>query len=476
VDEEAEMTDEPLEGRLNELRETAEAVGTLAEDREAFARLVDAFRAQDVDTFRDILGRFDLLARCHLVCRWLCSKHSVFVCIRLAGPIREAPNELPAEEVRRFATAVAKISADEALLERFVDVVDRQDAGEFQALVKEYKLQPFAHQLCHWLHVTRCHFVCRIFCPPPPLITHVGNIPVDQIDSQGYAAGPSQPPAFTPSDNKPAGIGDHPFGGWANIRGVFNVAGAAHYRVQYATNPAGPWTEIKSDLSDACWNGSIVGYVRGPDASGWYQVGAPPPPCPPAGPVDQHGMGLWAMGSTYLTDWLTPNVPNDLYYLRLTVRTSTMVEHHSPVVPVRVDNAEPSKPAITLELLKPDGTKVPLGCCETIAREDGNKLIVTLQATDPNFSSISVSLLGGCGVSQGLVDIGGTPLSKTYNGDLTDTGYPAPTSFTWDPFAAPAPDPCCYLIYVTIRDRAIVNNSWGGGHQNVNWHSITIGG
>jgi hypothetical protein len=362
------------------------------------------------------------------------------------------------------------------LLQRFVNVVDREDADAFQAMIKERKLQAYAHQLCHWLCFTRCRFVCRLFCPPPPLITHVANIPVGQIDPMGYGAGPSQPVGYTPADNKPGGVGDHPFGGWANIRGVFNTPNAAHYRVEFATNPAGPWTPIKTDLGDACWNGGVVSYARGTDAAGWYQIGAPPPPCPPPGPVDLHGMGFFSMGSTHLTDWLTPGVPNDLYYLRLTVRTTTLALRYSPIVPVRIDNVAPTQPVITLALLKPDGTKVPLGCCETISKEDGNKVIVTIQASDPNFSQISVSLIGGCGVSIPLVDTGGTALSKTYNGNTLDTGYPVPTSFEWDPFAAPAPDPCCYLVYVQIWDRAIVNNSWGGGHGNVNWHSITIGG
>jgi hypothetical protein len=470
------MADESIEGRLAELRETADAVGKLAADKDAFGQAVEAFRAQDVDAFRDVLDRFDLLGRCHLICRWLCGKHCVFVCFKLAGPVRDAPDELPVEEVRRFAGVVAEISADEALLARFVDVVDREDAEGFQALVKERKLQAFAHQLCHWLCFTRCRFVCRLLCPPPPLITHVGNIPVGQIDAQGYAAGPSQPVGYTPADNEPAGVGDHPFGGWANIRGVFNVPDAAHYKVEFATNPAGPWTPIKTDLGDACWNGGVVGYTRGTDAAGWYQIGGPPPPCPPPGTVDQHGMGFFSMGNTHLTDWLTPAVPNDLFYLRLTVRTTTLALRYSPIVPVRIDNVAPSQPVISLELLKPDGTKVPLGCCETVSREDGNKVVVTIQASDPNFSRISVSLIGGCGVSLPIVDTGGTALSKTYNGNILDTGYPAPTSFEWDPFAAPAPDPCCYLIYVQIWDRAIVNNFWSGGHGNVNWHSITLGG
>ena len=149
------MPDDRTDDRLDDLRETAEAVGRLADDKAAFGRAVEAFRAQDVDAFRDVLGRFDLLDRCHLICRWLCNKHCVFVCFKLAGPVREAPAELPIEEVRRFAKVVADIAADEALLKRLVDIVDREDADGFQAILKERKLQAFAHQLCHWLCVAR---------------------------------------------------------------------------------------------------------------------------------------------------------------------------------------------------------------------------------------------------------------------------------------------------------------------------------
>ena len=102
------MSDDTTDDRLDDLRETAEAVGRLADDKAAFGRAVEAFRAQDVDAFRDVLGRFDLLDRCHLICRWLCSKHCVFVCFKLAGPVREAPAELPIEEVRRFAKVVGR--------------------------------------------------------------------------------------------------------------------------------------------------------------------------------------------------------------------------------------------------------------------------------------------------------------------------------------------------------------------------------
>ncbi len=197
-------------------------------------------------------------------------------------------------------------------------------------------------------------------------------------------------------------------------------------------------------------------YTRLPDAAGWYNVA---------------DMGL--DGSDYLTDWQTPAAVNDQYYLKLTVRNAALTEFESPIVPVRVDNTAPSKPVITLQLQMPDGTRRKLGCCETVKQGDGNLVIITLQASDANFSQISVELLGGCGASYSIVDTGGNSLSKTYNGNITDTGYPVATEFQWNPWAAGV-SPCCYLIDVRITDRAVVSDYWSGGHENENWQSITI--
>jgi len=450
------------EERLAELRETAEAVAKLAEDEEAFGRAVEAFRAQDAERFQAVLAELGLLPRCRLICYWLCTKHCVFVCRKIAGPVRR--QQLPIPEMREFAQATARVAADEALLKRFVDAVDREDADAFRALVAEHKLDRFVHQLCHWLCFLRCRLVCRLLCPPPPLITKVANIPTSQISSLGDGSGPSSPPGKTPKDDLPNGVGHHPFGGLANIGGAFNIAGPDQYKVEFATAPAGPWTPILQSIDDYRFNPAWPGpgeplfldYTRVPDAAGWYNIAE---------------MGL--AGVDYLTDWQTPAVANGLYYLKLTVRTAALTEYESPLVPARVDNVDPSQPVINLQLQEPDGTRRALGCCEEVEQGDGNLIVITLQASDANFSRISVRLQGGCGVSLPIVATDGTSLSKTYNGDITDTGYPVATEFLWDPWAAGV-DPCCYLIYVRIWDRAIVNNFWSGGHHNANWHSITI--
>lgn len=461
------MTNNPhsQDERFTELRQSGEVIGKLADNSEVFGSVVEAFRAHDAERFQAELVKARLLDRCRLICQWLCSKHCLFVCSKLCRQPQQAPDQIPIAEWREFAQVTARIAADPALLERLVAAVDREDTAAFDALVKELKLERFCHQLCHWLCTVRCRYVCTLLCPPPPLITEVGFIPTGQINALGYAAGHSHPPGPTPDDNKPAGVGDHPFGGLENIRGVFSIASPFQYKVEFGPAAVGPWTPILQSIEDYRYDPlyplpghpqPFIYYTRVPDASGWYTI---------------TDMGL--DGPDYLTDWQTPGVANQLYYLKLTVRTAALTEFESSVVPVKVDNVSPSQPVITLELQKPDKSRTVLDCCPRVERGDGNLIVVTLQASDPNFSSISVQLLGGCGASYAIVATDGTALSKTYNGVLADTGYPAPVEFLWDPWAAKI-DPCCYLIDVRIYDRAILGNYWSGGHSNENWHSITI--
>ena len=340
-----------------------------------------------------------------------------------------------------------------------LDAVEREDADAFRKLLVRLKLERFCHCFCRWLCMIRCRRVCRVLCPPPPVITKVGNIPTQRIDGNGHATGPSSPPGTTPAPNPAAGIGHHTFGGITNIRGAFAIAAPHQYKVEFASALAGPWTPILTTIADFRLNlgpGPLfVEYPRVPSADGWYNVA---------------DMGF--AGVDYLTDWQTPPVPDQLFYLRLTVRTAALAQFSSPVVAVRIDNKIPDQPVIGLALQFPDGTRRPLACCERGERGNGNLVVVTLQAKDENFGSIGVSLLGGCGWSLALVATNGTPLSKTYNGNITDHGYPVPTEFLWDPWAAGV-EPCCYIIQASIGDRAIVGNHYSP-HQNTNWRSITI--
>jgi len=185
--------------------------------------------------------------------------------------------------------------------------------------------------------------------------------------------------------------------------------------------------------------------------------------------------GRLTTGEKTLLQWPSP-LPDGVYYLRLRVRDAAMnVRVSSPQV-VRLDNTGPfplPRPTIKLQLKKPDGTLLPLKCGK-VHKGDG-LILITIQAFDPNMSGVSVTARGNSGLSVPVIDITSTSLSKTYNGNLADQGYPVPTDFLWDPWSDPAIVPCCYLVYVNINDRAILNNTYNGGHSNEGWEAIEIG-
>jgi hypothetical protein len=233
------------------------------------------------------------LEHCHLICRWLCSKHCVFICLKLCGRPEVGEDRLDIEEMREFAQRTARIAEDEELLKRLLDAMDREDVEAWRALIAELGLERFCHQLCHWLCFIRCRLVCELLCPPPPLITAVGFIPTSQIDPQGYGSGVDKYLTNTPPVDKPNGVGDHPFGGLTNIEGAFSIANPVQYKVEYASDPAGPWTPITETVHDLLWDASInqiVPHPRSPTGpDGWYNVA---------------DMGL--LGFNYLTNWPTP--------------------------------------------------------------------------------------------------------------------------------------------------------------------------
>jgi len=167
------MADESAD-RLEEVTQTVEAAVKLAENPEAFLRAFEAFRAEDAEVFQSELSRAGLLQHCHRICRWFCSKHCVFVCRKLAGPVKTEA-ELDAKEVLEFTQAVRVIGADREVTARLIKAVDDGDAAGFQAILKRAKIhERFWHQLCHWLCSVKCRLVCRKLCPFLPSITRSG--------------------------------------------------------------------------------------------------------------------------------------------------------------------------------------------------------------------------------------------------------------------------------------------------------------
>lgn len=436
------MSDDMFDDRIDDVRLTVEAAGKLAAEPESFLRAFEAFRANDAERFQSELSRVGILEHCHRICRWFCSKHCVFVCRKLVGPIEAAP-ELDPKEVLEFTLAMRVLASDQGLLAALIKAVDDTDAERFRELLTKAKIsERFWHQLCHWLCTVHCRLVCRTLCPDLPTITKVGLIPATHISPAGLGSGPSVPAGPTPPDSfSPGPYGHHPFGGLTFIEGsIFGVANVEAYKVEWAVNTAGPWHPIVNPVDDFDL-ATLTDYQRTP-VGDWFLVA---------------DMGLF---KTSLANWTTPS-PDGLYYLKLTARNTSAVEFASGFVPILVDNTPPSN--FTLEI-KQNGKQLP--CCAEVTK-DGGPLEITVTGEDANFEALSISLRGGCNVSFPV-------FSKTYNGNVLDTGAPSPgITFAYDPWAQGV-EPCCYVLEVVVSDRAIVTNTLWAHHSLSTVHSITI--
>ena len=436
------MANNASQDRFEDVRLSVEIATKLAADPDTFLRAFDAFQAKDAERFQSELARAAIVEHCHRICQWFCSKHCVHVCRKLAGPIEATP-QLDPKEVLAFTLAVGELAAkNKDLLAALIKAVDDGDADAYQSLLKRAKIaERYWHQLCHWLCSVKCRLVCRELCPQGPAITKVGLIPATHISPVGLGSGPSVPAGTTPADNfSPGPYGHHPFGGLTFIEGsIFTVANADAYKVEWASNVAGPWTPIVNPVDD--FDFVQLDYQRTPTA-GWFAVA---------------DMGIF---KTSLANWTTPS-PDGLYYLKLTVRNTLAVEFASGLVPIKVDNTPPKN--FTLQI-KQNNEGLP--CCGKVSKA-GGPLEITVTGEDENFEALSISLRGGCNVSYPV-------FSKTYNGNTADTGAPPPgVTFTYDPWAAGV-EPCCYVLEVVVSDRAIVSNTLWAHHVVSTVHSITI--
>ena len=473
----------------SEIQQTAEAIEKLAANPKAFTQAYEAFIAGDATLFGNALGLVGIEDRCHWVCRFFCRKRCAGVCRKFCP--RPPSGEVNAEEILNFTKAVGHLLRDPAFVKRLCEILQTGNVDAWNQEIEKNKLQPYCYQLCVILCAECCGKHCHKVCPQKPLITRVGSIPITQINALGFGSGPSIPPFFVPPPNPPAGVGDHPFGGMVWVMGIFNMAAATEYLVEVSAAPGGPYSPI------------LVGPQGGYDQIDFLTglTTQPPPPVPPdpvvpgnfqffrtrsqsIGPdpgwfqinqlTDSDG-GRSTLGEKTLMMWPT-SLPDGVFYLRLRVRDAAMNTIVSSPQVVRLDNTGPfplPRPIITLQLQKKDGTRVPLKCGKV--RKGDGVIVVTVQAFDPNMGQIAVTARGNSGLSVPVVDITATPLSKTYNGNIADQGYVVPTEFLWDPWSDPNIVPCCYLVYVEVGDRTIINNNWSGGHYNAGWEAIEIG-
>jgi len=475
---ESNQTPDP---NIQEMQQTAKTIEKLVGNKSAFSDAYAAFVAEDAAKFESALAKVGIAERCHIVCRFFCKKH----CVRLYRKFCPQPQqgEVDEKEILAFSRAIAPLFVNEAIVARFLAITESEDIEAWNELIKKYKLEAFCLQLCVLLCSLTCKKRCHKVCPPKPLITRVGSIPVDQITSLGFGNGPGVPPYQVGAPDFVT-TGNHPFGASVWLMGVFNYPAATQYMVEIADDPTGPYAAIDGvpvpgynpNPSPPPPNIDIPapGRLPVPASGGWYNISEIP--SSDGGPVGNNEKTLMY--------WPSASVADGVHYLRLQVRDGVGTTRVSSPQTVVIDNSGPfplPRPTIKLELQKADGTIKPLKCGK-VHKGDGF-ILVTIHAFDPNLSGVSVTARGNSGLEVPVEGIplplfpGGSvvPLSKFYNGSLTEKGYTVPTSFVWDPFSDPRYVPCCYLVYVEVNDRTILNNSYSGGHYNSGWEAIEIG-
>jgi hypothetical protein len=172
------MTQPDFKSIVPDLRRVAGDMSRLAEDDTIFRAAIDAFRAEDRDSFQRLLGQFEIRERCELICRWIRSKECVLLCFELCGP--PSADEAGIEEIAEFAQIVARITGDEELVESLADAIQERDREGFQRLVGQVGAERFRHLLCHWACVIRYRLICEVVCAlePPPVRHFVSELSI----------------------------------------------------------------------------------------------------------------------------------------------------------------------------------------------------------------------------------------------------------------------------------------------------------
>ena len=428
-----------METDTEKLSDFRKALEILLENPDDFRVVAKAVEERDTKTYQAVLSKHKIIPVCLWICRWFCTKITVFICKRFCP--EDIPFKDSVEEMMEFAQVTLRITEDPKKFREILNAYNTQDIDKWQDLINEHKLRPFCRQLCRWFSYYECTRICQEFCPPMPEITRVGRIPRGQIDTHGYADGPSYDGTSTPNDDLSEGRGDHPFGGYVLIEGVFHISSPEKYRAEYSHNLS-IWTPIMTKIKNKkpCINsGNLI-----PDSTGWYQISDM---CDPQ----------------FLTIWKTHGMDKK-FHIRLTVHSAGS-DFHSDAVAVMLDNTYPKVDLKNLMILSPDNDLEEI-VCKGIKKGQG-KIRITYDVQDTNFAYLSI-------VAEGQSSTTLQIYSKSYAGNPAmtgETGY-----IDWEPWTDSNFKPCCYLIRLTVWARSIINNMsfTHGNHRVSRFQAVEI--
>ena len=461
------MSEQPFEpDPLDELREIAAAAERLAKDEASFIEAFDAHAASDAGRFQAALERAGIADRCDLICVYFCVKRCGATCFKLCP---ERPTRaVDAKEVLEFTHAIARVAKDRRALERLLAIAEKEDKKAWDAELKKLELTRFCHQVCRFVCRTRCKRICRHLCARP-LITRISSIPTAQFDVQGFGHGPSVPPFQVPPPNPAAGVGDHPIGASSWLMGVFNFPSATQYKLEF-------WTFAVRAVGDDLRAGSGLREHVPADPRHALPVGRARPGLvrrrrhPALGRRHHDGR---REDARLLDDPggrpLLPAPPRPRRLDREGQRPRAGAgRQHLPADAHHQARAEDALRRLEAAQMRPgeEGRRAD----PDHRRGARRQLQRALGRRGGELEPVGARRRRPRGDVRPAV-----PLSKTYNGNVADTGYPVPTSFIWDPWSDPKIVPCCYIVRIDIRDRAVLNNAWAGGHGGAGWEAIEIG-
>ncbi|MEP7007935.1 MAG: hypothetical protein ABI810_18285 [Sphingomonas bacterium] len=163
-----------------ELQNAARAIAVLFKDEKSFRAAVAASAAGDTAKLGAAITAARLGLRCHFVCEFFCSWRCVLVCLTLARayPFKAIEGPMQVREAHDFAAALVKLAQNPTDLMRFSTAVGTGNVDAWAALIKQYKFEGFALQLCHWICGWRCVRFCKLVCVNVyyhPWFTHIGD-------------------------------------------------------------------------------------------------------------------------------------------------------------------------------------------------------------------------------------------------------------------------------------------------------------
>ena len=193
-----------------EFRETAAAIGRLAEDEGAFLKTLEAYNGGDIDTVQDLVARFEL--PCIFICRWLCITYCFRLCYILCPKI---PRRFTVKDLQDFLVNWRALVNDPCGLDELVEAIDQRDAKLFASVVERFGYQRLCYFLCHWICFRWCRLYCRVICPPRLICNleePVGCVPEELLQ---------QPAALV-----------------VPVRGTASGIGFDHYILEWSTDDA----------------------------------------------------------------------------------------------------------------------------------------------------------------------------------------------------------------------------------------------